>query len=92
MKQQCGRKLRRNLAEDKVMDELLPCPFCGCTSLWVHMDEWDGAVVECNLCDGVGPRVNLAEASDPEVRKQMAIELWNTRKNPIIGLMYALEI
>ena len=61
------------------MDELLPCPFCGCTSLWVHLDVYDGAVVECNLCDGVGPRVNLAEASDPEVRKEMAIKLWNTR-------------
>jgi len=63
--------------------KLLPCPYCDCTSLWVHLDECDGAVVECNLCDGVGPRVNLAEVSDPEVRKQMAIKLWNTRENPI---------
>lgn len=60
--------------------KLLPCPYCGCDSLWVHLDEYDAAVIECNQCDGVDPRINLAEANDPEVRKQMVIELWNTRK------------
>lgn len=65
-----------------MMPELMPCPFCGCMSLWVHLDEWDAAAVECNLCDCVGPRVNLAETSDPEMRKQIAIELWNARPIP----------
>jgi hypothetical protein len=71
------------------MPEIPHCPFCGCVSLWVHLDEYDNAVVECNQCDAVGPRVSQAETSDPEVRKQIAIELWSTRKNPMSGLVYA---
>ena len=62
------------------MSKLKPCPFCGCTSLWLNLDAWDDATVECNECDAVGPRVSLGYAGGSEVKaKAMAVEAWNNR-------------
>ena len=68
------------------MIDLIPCPFCGCESLWLRLDEWSCAAVECNKCDAVGPRVSLGRADgDEEKARQMAAELWNTRQAQVVN-------
>ena len=60
--------------------DLKPCPFCGCASLWLRMDEWSCAAVECNQCDAIGPYVTLGSADgDEDKALAMAAELWSKR-------------
>jgi Lar family restriction alleviation protein len=65
------------------MNEIKPCPFCGCDSVWVHLDDWGGAVAECNECDARGPlahptSVSRILVSPPDEDKlALAAELWN---------------
>lgn len=61
---------------------LLECPFCGHDSLWVHLDEWDRGVVECDFCDAVGPLVDRVTCPDENDRLEKAVSLWNARPAP----------
>lgn len=36
-------------------NELEPCPFCGCESIYVDVDS-EGYYLECNICLAQGPR------------------------------------
>jgi Lar family restriction alleviation protein len=58
---------------------LKPCPFCGCTSLWLHIDNWNCAVVECDNCDAVGPIARPSSLPDDEKLAEAA-RLWNQRQ------------
>lgn len=53
------------------MTKLKPCPFCGSTDIFVHVDPHDGAdVVECWDCNA-----NIASLNS----KSDAIRGWNKR-------------
>ena len=63
--------------------ELLPCPFCGCTAIYVthtnYYDPEDTVSIFCNGCKAhVTLEQNEAEGIN-EKTKAEAIEAWNTR-------------
>lgn len=63
------------MAEDAVLPDLMPCPFCGSAevSLWSDGSDhdWGSDWVECELCGTNGP------LGSPSAE---AVELWNTRR------------
>lgn len=65
------------------MSELKPCPFCGCTAIYVththYYDDEDTVCVFCNGCKSVVMlESNEAEGINDKTRAE-AIEAWNTR-------------
>jgi Lar family restriction alleviation protein len=69
------------------MTDLLPCPFCGCPSLWLGLDDAGRATVECNWCDAIGPYVSRHQAGgDEDKALSMAAELWNTRPPQVVTI------
>ena len=55
-----------------------PCPFCGSDIIWVHLDEYNCAVAECNYCDARGPLARPSSLPDDE-KLALAARLWNER-------------
>jgi Lar family restriction alleviation protein len=65
-------------------EDLKPCPFCGNTSLWLGLDEWTCAVVECDKCDATGPYISMGAAGGSADKAQvMAAEAWNRRAEAV---------
>ena len=65
------------------MSELLPCPFCGCTAIYVtrthYYDPEDTVSIFCNGCKAhVTLEQNEAEGINEKTEAE-AIEAWNTR-------------
>ena len=65
------------------MNELKPCPFCGCTAIYVtHTHYYDDEDTVCMFCNGCKSVVmlesNEAEGINDKTRAE-AIEAWNTR-------------
>lgn len=65
------------------MTDLLPCPFCGCTAIYVtHTHYYDDEDTVCVFCNGCKAHVileqNEAEGIN-EKTKAEAIAAWNTR-------------
>lgn len=64
------------------MTSLEPCPFCGSVKLWIGLNIWDEAVVECmnDGCCAIGPCVNAGmSGGSVEVALNMAANAWNKR-------------
>jgi len=76
--------------------ELKPCPFCGSTNIYLHVEdcpvddgEGGGFValhhrICCEACDAEGPLTAAREASAKEVAwaRKGAADLWNGRSAP----------
>jgi Lar family restriction alleviation protein len=66
-----------------MMDELLPCPFCGENEVVTEMDheqgtKWGYAI--CQYCCARGPETRTGyDASNDAPWRHEAIKLWNSR-------------
>lgn len=67
------------------MSEIMPCPFCGVSDAEVDVSPlaayWVG-VVNCIECQAAGP---FSIELDEKKAKQVAIDLWNSRRIKIVG-------
>lgn len=73
------RTIIEDLEEEKMNEELKPCPFCGSKARLVHTldDEW---YVECSQCDSEGGGFcSCLPSTWLYGTKQEAIEAWNRR-------------
>ena len=78
------------------MSELLPCPFCGCTAIYVthtnYYDPEDTVSIFCNGCKAhVTLEQNEAEGIN-EKTKAAAIEAWNTRAERIEVYPFGMKV
>lgn len=71
------------------MNELLPCPFCGCNRVTVDLDDeyYSSYYVSCYQCDAIGGSGAIDDGKSicdvpPDVYEKAydkAIQLWNMR-------------
>ena len=61
------------------MTELLPCPFCGSSKLFVYQDEWGCSEVECDDCKCQGPFAPYEKGLSEEAHLDLARIAWNQR-------------
>ncbi|MEK6418464.1 MAG: Lar family restriction alleviation protein [Burkholderia gladioli] len=72
---------------DKLSDEQLPCPFCGCTDISegeVLTDKPDGGASTQSMCRGcgaLGPEANLRDG-EVDYGSVKATAAWNRRASP----------